>query len=91
MFDFLFGRKKYKEPSNVVPFPKPEVVPPMPKVNPPKEEPATTFYRIGLTDNNRVSFSMGYSEITMTKLGVQNLIDQLTVFMDQLGDDNVDV
>lgn len=52
-----------------------------------KEKPATIFYRFGITDNNRVSFQVGYSEITMSKQGVQNLIDQLTFFRDQLDDE----
>ncbi len=62
---------------------------PVPKVEPPKEEekPATTYYRLGITSNGRVSFQMGYSEITMNKQGVQNLISQLAVFRDQLPDE----
>ncbi len=55
-------------------------IPPMPKV----EDPATVFYRIGVTDKNRLSLQMGYSEITMNKTGVQNLIDQLETFKNQL-------
>ena len=54
--------------------------PPEPK----KEEPAKIFYRFGVTDNNRVAFSMGYSEITMNREGCQQMIDQLTFFMNQL-------
>jgi hypothetical protein len=80
MFDMF---KKKKDKSNVVPFPekKNDYVPP----EPPKEEkPATTFYRLGLTDNNRVSLSMGYSEITMNADGIDNMIDQLTLFRNQL-------
>ena len=95
-FDKTFRRREYtvdqktdlekigQDMSKVIPFPEPKSVPPMPQVQPPKEEPAKTYYRLGLTDNNRVSFQMGYSEITMNKEGVQNLIDQLTVFMNQL-------
>ena len=49
-----------------------------------KEKPVTTYYRLGLTDNNRVSLQMGYTEINMNRQGVQQLIDQLTVFMNQL-------
>lgn len=81
----LFG-KKDKTPDNVVPFPKPEAVP---YVEPPKqkEKPATVFYRIGVTDSNRIAFNMGYSEITMTKAGVQNMIDQLEFFKSQLQDE----
>ena len=51
-------------------------------------KPDTILYRIGVTDNNRVSFQMGYTEITMNKQGVDNLIRQLAVFRDQLTDDN---
>lgn len=87
MFDWF--KKKDKTFSNVVPFPEPKSVP---YVEPPKEpeKPAVTFYRLGLTDNNRVSFTMGYSEITMNAAGVQQMIDQLTFFQSQLykDDDN---
>jgi hypothetical protein len=83
MFDF-FKKRDY---SNVVKFPEvktPYIVPDAPE--PPKPE-AKIFYRIGATDSNRVSFSMGHMEITMTKLGCQNMIDQLEVFMNQLHDE----
>lgn len=87
MFNF-FG-KKNKEETNVVDFPAPKAVPPMPEVAPPKkEEPAKIFYRLGLTDNNRVAFSMGYSEITMNKAGCQQMIDQLEFFKSQLYDED---
>lgn len=86
MFNF-FGRKTAKDyldkASNVYNLPTPKSVPPMPRV----EEPAKTFYRLGLTDNNRVSFQMGYSEITMSKEGVQQMIDQLAFFQSQLYDE----
>ncbi len=86
----LFG-KKDKEKSNVVDFPELKSVPKMPEVEPPKkEEPAKIFYRLGLTDNNRVAFSMGYSEITMNKEGVQQMIDQLEFFQSQLYDEGPD-
>ena len=85
-FDFF---KRKKEPSNVIKFPEPKAVPPMPEVTPPKEEkPATIFYRFGVTDNNRVAFSMGYSEITMNKEGCQAMIDQIEFFMNQLHDED---
>ncbi len=87
MFDWFKG--KDKKLTNVVPFPEPKAVPPMPKVEPPKEntEPAKVFYRFGITDKNRLAFQMGYSEITMNKAGVQNLIDQLEFFKEQLVDE----
>lgn len=73
--------------NEIVPFPRPKSAPPpMPEVKEPAK-PAVTYYRLGLTDNNRVSFQMGYSEITMNKQGVDNLIQQLAVFRDQLQED----
>lgn len=93
MFDFFRGRtaKEYIDDakSNVYNLPAPKAVPPMPEVTPPKaEKPANIFYRLGITDNNRVAFSMGYSEITMNKEGVDNMIKQLAVFRDQLHDED---
>jgi len=70
-----------KKPNNVVAFPEKDV----PYVEPPKkEEPVTTYYRLGLTSNGRVSFQMGYSEITMNAGGIDNMIKQLKVFRDQV-------
>jgi hypothetical protein len=70
----LFGKSK----SNVYTLP-------LPKVEPPKEEkPATTYYRLGITSNGRVSFQMGYSEITMNAGGINNMIAQLELFRDQI-------
>jgi hypothetical protein len=37
-----------------------------------------------LTDDNRVSFQMGYTTLTMNDAGVQQLIDQLEFFKNQL-------
>lgn len=69
----------------------PEVkqIPPMP-ATPPKDEDAKIFYRFGITDNNRVAFQMGYTEITMNKQGCQQLIDQVTFFMNQLDEEHVE-
>jgi hypothetical protein len=72
------------DPKNVVKFPELKKVPPMPEVVPPKEKDAKVYYRFGITDNNRVAFSMGYTEITMNREGCQNLIDQIAFFMNQL-------
>ncbi len=91
MFDFcrFIKNPKNTEQTNVVKFPEPKAVAPMPEVKPPKkEDPAKIFYRLGLTDNNRVAFSMGYSEILMTHAGCQQMIDQLTFFQSQLYDDD---
>ena len=76
MFDFFRRRtaKEFLEEAKekyTVPAPEPE-------------KPVTVFYRLGLTDNNRVSFSMGYTEITMNSAGVQQMIDQLVFFQSQL-------
>jgi len=72
---------KDNDSDNVVKFPEKSSY--IPEVKPP-EKPAQTYYRIGMTDNERVSFQMGHSEITMNKAGVDNLIKQLEVFRDQL-------
>jgi hypothetical protein len=83
MFDWF---KKDKETNKVVPFPgnqTPYVVTPVPE----KEEPALVFYRLGVTDKNRLAIQVGYSELTMSRQGVQNLIDQLEIFKSQLQDE----
>ena len=84
MFDW-FKKTDY---SNVVKFPEvktPYIVPDAPE---PKAPEAKIFYRIGVTDKNRVAFSMGMSEITMTKLGCQQMIEQIEVFMNQIEDED---
>ena len=82
MFDWF---KKDTTPSNIVQFPKPESVP---YIEPPAapEKPAVVYYRIGVTDKNRVAFNMGYSEITMNVAGVNNMIKQLECFRDQIAE-----
>ena len=84
MFDFFKSRKEREaEYNNVVKFPEPKAVP---YIEPPPEpeKPPTTYYRLGITNNSRVSFQMGYSEITMNADGVDNMIKQLQVFRDQV-------
>lgn len=88
----LFGKKgkdAYTDEAkdNVYNLPKPKAVPPVvpPK---PKEPDAKVYYRLGLTDNNRVAFQMGYSEITMNYEGCQQMIEQIEFFQSQLHDDN---
>lgn len=49
-----------------------------------KDTGGKTVYSVGLTDNNRVSIIMGYSSVTMNSAGVQQLIDQLTLFKSQI-------
>ena len=83
MFDWFKGKNKMS--NNVIPFPEakevPYIEPPVP-VKEPK-----TYYTFGLTDDNRVSFSMGYATLTMNSAGVDNLITQLEFFRDQLHED----
>lgn len=95
MFDWFKNKRSY---NNVVPFPNSGYQPagdstkqpaPPPKNPSGEEKPAHVFYRLGITDNNRIAFTMGYSEITMSKEGCQQLIDQLTVFMNQLPETEV--
>jgi hypothetical protein len=80
MFDWF----KKPEYSNVLPFPKsespifPDQVPYEPEKDP------TTYYSIGHTDDNRVTLRMGYTTLTMNYDGVQNLIDQLSLYQKQL-------
>ncbi len=72
-----------KKQSNVVPFPTEKQVeqPPPP---PEPEKPTTVYYRIGMASDNRVSIQVGYGEITMNAQGVQNMIDQLELFKNQI-------
>jgi hypothetical protein len=79
IFDWF---RKDKNTGNVLPFPAPKEVP---HIEPPKaEKPAHTYYRLGITDNNRVSFQMGYSEITMNAAGIDSMITLLETYRDQL-------
>jgi len=77
--------KKFNR-GNVIKFPEPKT----PYVEPPTlvEPSARVFYRLGVTDKNLLALQMGPMEITMTKAGVQNLIEQLQVFRDQLDDED---
>jgi len=82
MFD-LFKKKT----TNVVQFPEiPKTEVNNPYIPPEPEKPATTYYRLGITSNGRVSFQMGYSEITMNAGGIDNMIAQLEVFRDQIAE-----
>jgi hypothetical protein len=71
--------------SKVIPFPELKAVP---APEPEPEKPGRVFYRLGLTDNNRVAISMYYGELTMNGAGVQRLIDQLEFYKSQLTEDN---
>lgn len=52
-----------------------------------KKKPSTTYYRLGLTDDDRVSLSMGYSEITMNRAGIDSMIAALSAFKDLIPED----
>ena len=71
--------------SKVIPFPELKAAP---EPEPEPEKPGRVFYRLGLSDNNRVALSMYYGEITMNGAGVQRLIDQLEFFKGQLSEDD---
>ena len=70
--------------SKVIPFPELKVAQPEAKEEAAKVTEGKTVYSVGLTDNNRVSITMGYSSITMNSVGIQQLIDQLTLFKSQI-------
>ena len=73
--------------SKVVPFPELKAVS-APEPEPEATKPGRVFYRLGLTDNNRVAISMYYGELTMNGPGVQRLIDQLEFYKSQLTEDD---
>jgi hypothetical protein len=79
IFD-LFNKNKDKDKSNVLPFPGPYVEP----AKSVKEPEPKTLYSFGRTDDNRLTFSIGYATLTMNKHGVQQLIDQLEFFKNQM-------
>jgi hypothetical protein len=83
MFDF-FNKRTAKDfiadANETYGLPEPAKTPKIPEV----EKDPVTFYRIGLTDNNRVSFQMGYSEITMNAGGINAMIKMLESARDQI-------
>ena len=80
MFDW-FKNSEYK---NVVslPFPKPVIVP---HVEPPKEQ-EQEYYSIGVTSEGKMTFKTGITTLTMSRKGCEDLIEQLTVFKNQLSE-----
>lgn len=76
----IFDLFRNKDKSNVLPFPVPYVEP----AKPVKEPEPKTLYSFGRTDDNRLTFTMGYTTLTMTEGGLQQLIDQLEFFKNQL-------
>jgi hypothetical protein len=104
MFDWFgkaFGRREYttwkdvppptdmekvgNDMSKVIQFPELKTAP-----APAHEEPSRVFYRLGLTENNRVALSMYYGEVSMNQAGVQNLIDQLEFYKSMLKEESTD-
>ena len=87
MFNWFKGKNKMSDSDKVIPFPEPKEVPKMPYVEPPAKPEPKTYYTFGLTDDNRVTFQMGYTTLTMNDAGVQQLINQLEFFKSQLADE----
>ena len=77
MFDWL----KKTEYGNVLKFPEPIKVP-TPHIEQPTPE--ELHYTIGITTEDRIAFKVGYSTLTMSKTGCEDLIEQLEVFVKQL-------
>ena len=78
IFDF-FKKRDY---SNVVPFP--EKVP-YPYSEPIEQIAPKAIYSIGATsEGTHMTLRMGYTTLTMTKQGCQDLIDHLEVFKNKL-------
>ena len=77
MFDW-FKKPDY---SNVVKFPDQ-----VPYVEPPKAE--ELHYSIGITSEDRIALKIGYTTLTMNRKGVEHLIQQLSVFRDQLDEED---
>jgi hypothetical protein len=82
MFDWF----KKREYTNVIKFPEVKT----PYIEPPKEKDPAIHYTIGHTDDNRIAFKIGYSTLTMNYVGVQQLIEQLILYKDQLQKDQDD-
>jgi hypothetical protein len=77
MFDW-FKRPDY---TNVVKFPE-QIKVPTPYVEQPTPE--ELHYSIGITSEDRIALRIGYSTLTMNKVGCEDLIEQLELFVKQL-------
>ena len=77
MFGNFFNKSEYKLPE------------PVPYIKPPAQE--ETYYSIGITSENRITLKMGYTTLTMNHKGVENLIQQLAVFRDQLPEEENEI
>jgi len=80
-------KKVGEDMNNIIPFPEAKSIPPMPQTVAPQPKPSLTCYRIGMTDDRRVSMQIGYNEVTMNSIGLQQLIDQLELFKSQIEED----
>jgi len=78
MFDWF----KKSDHSNVIKFPEPKSMPSVPYIEQPAPE--EVHYTIGTTNENRIAFKVGYTTLTMNHKGCEDLIEQLTVFMKQI-------
>jgi hypothetical protein len=67
----------FKTPEYTVP-----VTSTVPYITTPEKE--KEFYSIGITSEDRMTFKIGHSTLTMNRQGVEHLIEQLEVFMNQL-------
>lgn len=77
MFNFF----KKPEYSNVVKFPE-QIKSTTPYIEQPTPE--ELHYTIGVTSEDRIALKIGYSTLTMSKAGCEDLIEQLEVFVKQL-------
>lgn len=78
----MFNWFKKTDYSDVINFPETKTIPSVPYIEPPKKE--QEYYSIGVTSENRITFKTGISTLTMNREGVENLIQQLAVFRDQI-------
>jgi hypothetical protein len=90
MFDwFNKGKDTYskEEVGKIYKFPEPKEIPPTPHIAPLATHTPESIYTIGVTAaNSHITFTMGYTTLTMNKKGCQDLIDQFEVFKNQLKD-----
>ena len=81
MFDWFRTRRNYEMPK----------IPVMPVIEPPKEkEQEQEYYSIGVTSEGKMTFKTGITTLTMSRKGCEDLIEQLTVFKNQLPESNND-
>jgi len=79
MFNWFGTRRNYEIPK----------IPVMPVIEPPKEK-EQEYYSIGVTSEGKMTFKTGITTLTMSRKGCEDLIEQLTVFKNQLPESNND-